>query len=104
MKDVRVPENLQRAMAAEAEAARNARAKVFFMMVMIVMMVMMTIILVMMMMMAAEAESARNARAKVNCAFPFPDLLKRWFFLFSLHIEPEHNDDNIDYVDNNVDD
>ena len=28
MKDVRVPENLQRAMAAEAEAARNARAKV----------------------------------------------------------------------------
>ena len=42
MKDVRVPENLQRAMAAEAEAARNARAKVFFMMVMIVMIVMMT--------------------------------------------------------------
>ena len=28
MKDVRVPENLQRAMAAEVEAARNARAKV----------------------------------------------------------------------------
>ena len=28
MKDVRVPENLQRAMAAEAEAARNARAQV----------------------------------------------------------------------------
>ena len=28
MKDVRVPENLQRAMAAEAEAARDARAKV----------------------------------------------------------------------------
>ena len=28
MKDVRVPENLQRAMAAEAEAAREARAKV----------------------------------------------------------------------------
>ena len=28
VKDVRVPENLQRAMAAEAEAARNARAKV----------------------------------------------------------------------------
>ena len=28
MKDVRVPEQLQRAMAAEAEAARNARAKV----------------------------------------------------------------------------
>ena len=30
VKDVRVPENLQRAMAAEAEAARNARAKVDF--------------------------------------------------------------------------
>merc|ERR1740124_900839 len=28
VKDCRVPENLQRAMAAEAEAARNARAKV----------------------------------------------------------------------------
>ena len=28
MKDVRVPESLQRAMAAEAEAAREARAKV----------------------------------------------------------------------------
>ena len=28
VKDVRVPEQLQRAMAAEAEAARNARAKV----------------------------------------------------------------------------
>ena len=28
VKDVGVPENLQRAMAAEAEAARNARAKV----------------------------------------------------------------------------
>ena len=28
VKDVRVPENLQRAMAAEAEAARNARAQV----------------------------------------------------------------------------
>ena len=26
--DVKIPENLQRAMAAEAEAARNARAKV----------------------------------------------------------------------------
>ena len=33
MKDVRVPENLQRAMAAEAEAARNARAKVMLAMV-----------------------------------------------------------------------
>ena len=28
MKDVKVPEQLQRTMAAEAEAARNARAKV----------------------------------------------------------------------------
>ena len=35
MKDVRVPENLQRAMAAEAEAARNARAKVMLVMVML---------------------------------------------------------------------
>ena len=57
-----------------------------------------------MIMMAAEAEPARNARAKVNCAFPFPDLLKRWLFLFILHLEPEHNDDNVDYVDNNDDD
>ena len=31
MKDVRVPEQLMRAMAAEAEAARNARAKVILM-------------------------------------------------------------------------
>ena len=38
VKDVRVPENLQRAMAAEAEAARNARAKV----IRIKMMMMMT--------------------------------------------------------------
>ena len=28
-KDVRLPQNLQRAMAAEAEAAREARAKVY---------------------------------------------------------------------------
>ena len=35
MKDVRVPENLQRGMAAEAEAARNARAKVMLVMVML---------------------------------------------------------------------
>ena len=34
MKDVRVPEQLQRAMAAEAEAAREARAKVEMMMIM----------------------------------------------------------------------
>ena len=33
VKDVRVPENLQRAMAAEAEAARNARAKVVLLIV-----------------------------------------------------------------------
>ena len=25
-------------------------------------------------------------------------------FLFNLHLEPEHNDDNVDYVDNNDDD
>ena len=31
VKDVRVPEQLMRAMAAEAEAARNARAKVILM-------------------------------------------------------------------------
>ena len=38
MKDVRVPEQLMRAMAAEAEAARNARAKVIliFLMVLLV--------------------------------------------------------------------
>ena len=55
VKDVRVPENLQRAMAAEAEAARNARAKVIriimmmmtmMMMVMMMMMMMMTIIMI----------------------------------------------------------
>ena len=33
VKDVRVPEQLMRAMAAEAEAARNARAKVIRMMI-----------------------------------------------------------------------
>ena len=39
MKDVRVPEQLMRAMAAEAEAARNARAKVILnTMVLVVMM------------------------------------------------------------------
>ena len=37
MKDVRVPEQLMRAMAAEAEAARNARAKVILKMMMVVM-------------------------------------------------------------------
>ena len=35
---MRVPENLQRAMAAEAEAARNARAKVIIIMIIITMM------------------------------------------------------------------
>ena len=33
VKDVRVPEQLQRAMAAEAEAAREARAKVVIMII-----------------------------------------------------------------------
>ena len=44
VKDVRVPENLQRAMAAEAEAARNARAKVIMivMLVSLMMMLLMT--------------------------------------------------------------
>ena len=36
MKDVRVPEQLMRAMAAEAEAARNARAKVVLIKMMVV--------------------------------------------------------------------
>ena len=44
VKDVRVPEQLQRAMAAEAEAAREARAKV-----MLAMMMKMTLIWLMMM-------------------------------------------------------
>ena len=35
VKDVRVPEQLQRAMAAEAEAAREARAKVIMIIIMI---------------------------------------------------------------------
>ena len=52
MKDVRVPENLQRAMAAEAEAARNARAKVFFMIVRMAMIVMMVMMVMMVMIMA----------------------------------------------------
>ena len=41
MKDVRVPENLQRAMAAEAEAAREARAKVDSIIIIIALMMMM---------------------------------------------------------------
>ena len=65
VKDVRVPENLQRAMAAEAEAARNARAKVVNLMMMMMMVMLMTMTL-MTMMMAAEAEAARNARAEVD--------------------------------------
>ena len=36
VKDVRVPEQLMRAMAAEAEAARNARAKVILIMMVLV--------------------------------------------------------------------
>ena len=36
VKDVRVPEQLMRAMAAEAEAARNARAKVVLIMMVVV--------------------------------------------------------------------
>ena len=48
VKDVRVPEQLMRAMAAEAEAARNARAKVIIVMMMILIVTMiMTIILLM---------------------------------------------------------
>ena len=56
VKDVRVPEQLQRAMAAEAEAAREARAKVItfglmmMMMVMMMVVVMMVVVVVMMMM------------------------------------------------------
>ena len=54
VKDVRVPENLQRAMAAEAEAARNARAKVIgikMMMMPMMMLIMMTMVMMVMMMM-----------------------------------------------------
>ena len=41
VKDVRVPEQLMRAMAAEAEAARNARAKVnLFVMLLMMMFIM----------------------------------------------------------------
>ena len=40
-KDARLPEQLQRAMAAEAEAAREARAKVIMMMMMMIVMMMM---------------------------------------------------------------
>ena len=43
-KDARLPEQLQRAMAAEAEAAREARAKVIMMMSMIMMMMVMMMI------------------------------------------------------------
>ena len=50
---------LQRAMAAEAEAAREARAKVLMMMVMVIWLVMRIILLVMI------TEAAREARAKV---------------------------------------
>ena len=39
MKDVRVPAQLMRAMAAEAEAAREARAKVSLMLMMTIMVV-----------------------------------------------------------------
>ena len=49
VKDVRVPEQLMRAMAAEAEAARNARAKVNLLVMLLIMMFIM-----------------RNARAKVD--------------------------------------
>ena len=42
VKDVRLPQSLQRAMAAEAEAAREARAKVV-MMLMVMMVTMMTV-------------------------------------------------------------
>ena len=41
MKDVRVPEQLMRAMAAEAEAARNARAKVISMIMRMIMIMIM---------------------------------------------------------------
>ena len=47
-KDARLPEQLQRAMAAEAEAAREARAKVIIMMRLLMMMVMMITIMMMM--------------------------------------------------------
>ena len=43
VKDVRLPQSLQRAMAAEAEAAREARAKV---MMLVMMMVVMILILI----------------------------------------------------------
>ena len=47
MKDVRVPEQLQRAMAAEAEAAREARAKVILLIMVMVMMVVRTMVRIM---------------------------------------------------------
>ena len=48
---MRVPENLQRAMAAEAEAARNARAKVIIIMTMNMIIIVMTIIVIIITMM-----------------------------------------------------
>ena len=49
VKDVRVPEQLMRAMAAEAEAARNARAKVILMVTLMVTVMMVVVIVVMVM-------------------------------------------------------
>ena len=62
VKDVRVPENLQRAMAAEAEAARNARAKVvnLMMMMMMMMLMMMTLMTMMLAMMRGRRWSMVN--------------------------------------------
>ena len=45
VKDVRLPQSLQRAMAAEAEAAREARAKVMMLVVMMVMVVTMVVMI-----------------------------------------------------------
>ena len=65
VKDVRVPEQLQRAMAAEAEAARNARAKVI----------------------AAEGEhkASRSLRQAAEVIMDSPAALQVFFLLTSCH-------------------
>ena len=62
VKDVRLPQSLQRAMAAEAEAAREARAKVVMlvvMMAMVVMMVMVVMVMVVVMVMICAKASRK---------------------------------------------
>ena len=84
VKDVRVPAQLMRAMAAEAEAAREARAKVILLMIMTMIMLMTEMMILIM------TEMMMMARAKVIMNMMMTMIMTA---MIMMGTAPDHDDD-----------